>query len=352
MNTPITFTLGFAGHDSVWFTPMLAHPDSKIDDELFSQARRARDMAQALLSCGCAMAARARPELSESLAALAQSPLSLDFFDYSDTACGLGWFRLQATPQPGSTPAALEACETALAESHAPVLCSKAPGPLFNFINGASDEVPLAFRQEAQAATARVAGHFNEFGGAVLSHADIVVLASADGSKRLAVCVPSASAPGDSLSDLKTFVKLAQAGMEARRAADGATESPAFFDAMDKALGAQPDSPAPRRSLLSVAPGAFFAMPASTRVVMIEGLPSPGFEDMSKLFMQSVAKRFGPLVARESPAALFPHQGAPLGHPEQASLASLFSRLPPLQSRAPATPTPPAPPTATRAPAI
>lgn len=339
MKTPATLTLGFAGagYDSVWFTPLRAPADAKIDEGLFSQAKHAREMAQALLSCGCSMATRSRPDLAESLAALAATPLSLDFFDYPDASTGLGWFRLSAQPAKGATPEALAACEQALAAAHAPLLCAKADGALLAFANGSTDELPAPFRAAAHEASGRIAQLFEQSGaGAVLSHTDITILASADGSKKLAVCAPAASSPSDPLADFKTFAKLAQSGIEARRSAAGAQGSQAFFDALDKALGAHPDSPALLRRLVPMAPGAFFPMPASARAVEIGGLPGEAFEEMSKLFMQSMSKRFGALAASPRAEALFRHQGAPLTVSEQASLAGLFSKLPPLPPPQPA----------------
>jgi hypothetical protein len=343
MTSPATFTMGFSGlgADSVWFTPMIDDTSATIGADLFAKAKAARDMAHGLLSSGCAMAAAKHPELAKPLSALARSELSLDFFDYPDALTGLGWFRLQAKPSAGATAEALAACERALAHSRAPLLCAKADGALLAFATGASDELPAPFRGAAHQASSKIASAFSQSGsGARLASAELIVLSSVDGAARVAICAPSATAASDPLADLKTFAKLAQSSIEARQLAADAPGSQAFFDAMDHALGAHPDSPPLKRKSVGFEPGAFFPIPEAIRLERIEGLPSEHFEALSKHFMMALAKRFGSIAASTRALPFFDTNCSVLSVPEQATQSALFSKLP----QAPVSPS--TPPTA------
>lgn len=331
MPASATFTMGFSGFasDSLWFPP-LSSQAGDIGDELFRDASLTKERAAGMLAVGCEQAAQTHPELAEPLRALSRAALELDFFDYEPNMETLGWFRLVANA-PGATPEALSACEEALAKSRAPLLSAKVEGAILAFGSGLSDEAPPSFVCAAQAASAKVSTAF-ESTPLQLADADIIRFRSADGSRQIVVCAASCARPSDSLADIKTYAKLAQAGIEARRTTPSTPELCAFFDAMDKALGASPDSPPLGRHGVRLPPGLFFHAPASVRMVDISGLPSEGFDQGVKASLPALAKRFGALAAgAKGFDGAIEAQAPTVG--QLAALSGLFAKLPMLEPK-------------------
>lgn len=342
-------TCGFFGfpNKSIWFTPF-GGSELEINEQLFADAREAMTRAQGLLAVGCSMASKRAPQLADELAALASAEPSIQFHDTPGNPTALGWFRISFNA-PGATAEALEACEDALGRAGAPVLVADCSVPLafslLAFAQGVEAPLPTAFIQQASNSTNAVARQF--FNQQLdLGSAEIIRLESADGSKRLIASMASTGSSRDPLQSLSTYAKFAQASIQAQQSHQQSPERDAFYGALSSALGAGDGELAPREAP-AISKATFFPAPSELFVTTIGNLPSEGFEQFARSFLQGLAQRFGAIAANTK--GLYGDMAErTLSAPELAELMPIFAKLSPKASQAPA---PAASPQAPSAPA-
>lgn len=328
-------TLGFQGFptDSLWFPPV-SSSGSESGEKLLAVGGGSARLAQNMLSTGCSMAKKSRPDLAAELDALSKAGFAFDLFQWGDGAAGQGWFRFVAQA-PGASAEALEACEAALGAARAPLLSAHASGALAAFGRGDSDEVPNRFLASSIKASAKITDVF-ERADARLADADLILLRSADGTRQLTACLASCAPHASPHGLFSSMAKIAQAGIEARRALPPGSAD-AFFDAFDGALGASASIPMAETRAVPLPPGLFFQAPGNLRAMEIATLPSAGFDEACNALLPALARRFGPLAA--APRAICGPGPAADWRPscaELASLGGLFAKLGP----APEPPTP------------
>lgn len=327
-------TCGFSGfpNNSIWFTPF-GGGDADVGERLFFDAREAMMRAQGLLSVGCSMAAKRSPALAHELEALAAATPSIEFHDTPGNLVALGWFRITFDAL-GASPEALAACENALSQSRAPILVAECPTghPVLSFAQGLNVKPPANFIEQASESTNAVARQFfsQQFD---LGSAEIIRLESADGSKRLIASMSSANAARDPLQALNTYAKFAQACIQAQKAHAQSAESDAFYGCLAQSLGAGDGELAPRDPV-QLPLASFLPAPSSLFVTTVKNLPSEGFDQFARSFLQGLSQRFGAIAA--STKGLHGETAErSLTMDELAELQPVFAKLSPQAPEAP-----------------
>lgn len=302
MNAPSRYitaieTCGFSGftNNSIWFTPFGGGSED-VNEQLFTDAREAMMCAQGLLSVGCSMAKKRSPALAAELQALAAAVPRIEFHDTPGSLIALGWFRI-TFDAPGATKEALAACENALAQSRAPVLMAECPEgqPLLSFAQGLDVKPPSEFIEQAIHSTNMVARQF--FAQQLdLGSAEIIRLESADGSKRLIASMSSTSTSRDPLQALNTYAKFAQSCIQAQHAHPQSAERDAFYGRLAQSLGAG-DGELASREPIQLPIASFFPAPSNLFVTTVGNLPTEGFDQFARSFLQGLSQRFGAIAA-------------------------------------------------------
>ena len=320
------FTLSFRQfkNTSLWFPPFMSDR-FPIGEDLFAEAKKAKQRASAILEAGCLMASKEKPELKAELEALSQATFELDFFDFEQPAIATGWFRLVASAE-GASAEALDACEKALERAHTPLMSAQMEGRLCAFGWGQTDVVPSEFTGAALNATLRVSQAFDNACFPELRGADLIEMISED-ENRIVACVPAPEGVADTKSEFKAYAQIAQACVDAKGAITPSKETENFFLELQKSLLGQSGGDLPQWKKITTEEGTFFAMPSQVRAISLTGLPSRMFEECVKAFLGALSKRAGTLAASKS-APKSPFTEGKLSVMELCEMQALFAKLP------------------------